>query len=97
MLLRLNLHLQHLLLMLLLLLLQQSSLSSILTADTWLLLLQWLFLDGLLLQLDQLLQPVAHLLCHCWLTRLLLVEGIVIIGKVDVQIIVQLASYCSSL
>ena len=56
-----HLHLQHLLLLLLLslLLLQQSSLSSIVTADGWLLLLQWLFLDGLLLELDQLLQPIA--------------------------------------
>ena len=70
MLLSFHLHLQHLLLsllllmlLLLLLMLQQSCLSSILTADAWplllLLLLQWLFLDGLLLELDQLLQPIA--------------------------------------
>ena len=97
MLLSFHLHLQHLLLsMLLLLLLQQSSLSSILAADAWLLLLllQWLFLYGLLLQVDQLLQPVAQLLWHCCLTLLLLKEGVVIIGQVNIQVVVQLATRC---
>ena len=76
-----HLHLQHLLLLLLLslLLLQQSSLSSIVTADGWLLLLllQWLFLDGLLLQFEQLLQPIAQL--PSWLLAWLLLEECVLI------------------
>ena len=73
-----HLHLQHLLL-LSLLLLQQSSLSSIVTADGWplLLLLQWLFLDGLLLQFEQLLQPIAQL--PSWLLAWLLLEECVLI------------------